>query len=186
MRRNLIQVEVVTTIGLLAVAACWSSLRNLGVETALFHPSADALAIGCASGLCFAAMLPVVTASWAPRVRLLRGLRRAWNGLEFGLGHDLRLPQIILLAFCSALSEEVFFRGVLQTEFGLVASSAAFGLLHPFGVAYVAWASLAGLGLGTLFSSTGSLVAPAAAHATYNLLALVYLRLRATRPEEYA
>ena len=185
MRHNLIQVEVATTVGLLGVAATWNTLRGLNLGAAL-HASGDAVAIGCASGLCFAAVLPLVTASWAPRVRLLRGLRRAWNGLEFALGNDLRLPHIILLALSSAISEEVFFRGVLQTEFGLVASSAAFGLLHPFGVAYVAWATMAGLGLGSLFSGTGTLVAPTAAHATYNLLALAYLRLRATRPEEYA
>ena len=185
MRRNLIQVEVLTTAGLLGVAALWSAVRGLELGAAM-HPSADAIAIGCAAGLGFAALLPVVTASWAPRIRLLRGLRRAWNGLEFALGNDLRLPQIILLALCSAISEEVFFRGVLQTEFGLVVSSVAFGLLHPFGIAYVAWATMAGLGLGSLFSGTGTLVAPTAAHATYNLLALAYLSLRATRPEEYA
>jgi uncharacterized protein len=185
MRHNLIQVELATTAGLLGLAAAWSSVRGLNLQEAL-HPSADAIAIGCAAGLGFAAMLPVVTASWAPRVRLLRGLRRAWNGLEFALGNDLRLPHILLLALCSAVSEELFFRGVLQSEFGLLVSSAAFGLLHPFGIAYVAWATVAGLGLGTLFSGTGSLVAPTAAHATYNLLALVYLSVRATRPEEYA
>lgn len=185
MRRNLIQIELATTLGMLGVAAGWSTLRGLNLAAAM-RPSADAVAVGCASGLAFAAFLPLVTASWAPRVRLLRGLRRAWNGLEFALGNDLGLDRILFLALCSALSEEVFFRGVLQSEFGLGVSSLAFGLLHPFGAAYVGWATIAGLGLGTLFSGTGTLVAPIAAHATYNLLALAYLRLRANRPEEYA
>src|SRR2546422_20079 len=87
-------------------------------------------------------------------------------------------------ALCSAVSEEVLFRGVLQREVGIVAASAVFGLLHPLGIAYVLWAATAGAGLGALFVLTGSLAAPVAAHGIYNLLALVYLRRRSNPPEE--
>jgi len=62
---------------------------------------------------------------------------------------------------------------VLQHEVGIVAASAVFGLLHPLGLAYVVWAAGVGAGLGALFLATGSLLAPAAAHGVYNLLALV-------------
>jgi len=91
---------------------------------------------------------------------------------------------VLVLALCSAVSEEVFFRGVLQREVGIVAASAVFGLLHPLGIAYVLWAATVGAGLGALFAVTGSLAAPAAAHGIYNLLALVYLRRRSNPPEE--
>src|SRR5438876_598161 len=64
------------------------------------------------------------------------------------------------------------------------APCAAFGLLHPLGIAYVLWAAGAGAGLGVLFTVTGSLAAPVAAHGVYNLLALVYLRRRSNPPEE--
>src|SRR2546429_277725 len=64
-----------------------------------------------------------------------------------------------------------------------LAASVLFGLLHPLGAAYIVWATAAGAGLGALAIASGGLVAPIAAHGTYNLLALAYLRRRSTRPD---
>ena len=177
------RIELVASGVLLGVAALWSALRGLDLGAAL-RPSLGALAVGAGCGLALAASLPLVTAPWAPRMLLLRGLRRAWDSLETDLGPSLGVREVLVLALCSAVSEEVFFRGVLQREMGIVAASAAIGLLHPLGIAYVLWAAGVGAGLGTLFALTGSLAAPAAAHGIYNLLALVYLRRRSNPPEE--
>ena len=46
-------------------------------------------------------------------------------------------------------------------------------------------AATAGAGFGLLFVATGSLVAPAAAHGIYNLVALVYLRRRSNRQDVF-
>jgi membrane protease YdiL (CAAX protease family) len=185
MHRRLIQIELATATTLIATAAAWSLLRDLDVGARL-APSREAVQLGVACGGAYALLLPLVTASWAPRIPLLRGLRRAWNGLELALGGGLSSWTIVLLAVCSAASEELFFRGVLQPEIGLVPASVVFGVLHPFGPAYVAWATTAGVGLGWLATSTGTLAASTAAHATYNLLALAYLRHRASRQEAFA
>src|SRR5213596_2379841 len=112
------------------------------------------------------------------------GPRAGWDSLETDLWPSLGVREVLVLALCSAISEEVLFRGVLQREVGIVAASAIFGLLHPLGIAYVLWAATAGAGLGGLFALTGSLAAPVAAHGMYNLLALVYLRRRSNPPEE--
>lgn len=180
MRLSLIHVELIASALLVGVAFAWGAARGLDLATAA-RPALFPLAVGVAAGLGLAATLPLVTAPWARRVLVLRGLRRAWDSLESGLGVGLRLWEVLVLALCSAVSEEVFFRGVLQREIGILAASAVFGLLHPLGFAYVLWAASAGVGLGILFVTTGSLVAPVAAHATYNLLALGYLRRRAAR-----
>src|SRR6266403_577978 len=153
--RYLVRLELVASAVLLGVAALWSAVS-----------------------------LPLVTAPWAHRMLLLRGLRRAWDSLETDLGPSLGVREVLVLALCSAVSEEVLFRGVLQREVGIVAASAVFGLLHPLGIAYVLWAATVGAGLGALFVLTGSLAAPVAAHGIYNLLALVYLRRRSNPPEE--
>jgi len=181
--RYLVRLELVASSVLLGAAAAWSAVRGLDLVTAI-RPSPGALALGTACGLALAASLPLVTAPWAHRMLLLRGLRRAWDSLETDLGPSLGAREVLVLALCSAVSEEVFFRGVLQREVGIVAASAAFGLLHPLGTAYVLWAGAAGAGFGLLFAVTGSLAAPAAAHAVYNLLALVYLRRRSHPPAE--
>lgn len=180
MRLSLIRLELMASGLLIGVGVIWGAARGIDVVDSA-RPALVPLAIGVAAGLGLASTLPLVTAPFARRVLVLRGLRRAWDSLESGLGPGLRLWEILVLALCSAVSEELFFRGVLQQEVGIVAAGTLFGLLHPLGVAYVLWATTAGIGLGILFVTTGSLLAPVAAHATYNLVALSYLRRRATR-----
>jgi membrane protease YdiL (CAAX protease family) len=180
MRLTLIRLELAASTLLIGVAAGWSALRGLDLG-GLLRPSVGDVALGVGFGLALAVMLPMITAPWARRIFLLRGLRQAWDVLESGLGPGLTTAEVLVLALGAALSEELFFRGVVQAELGLPVASLLFGLLHPLGLAYVVWATVAGVGLGVLCTMTGSLVAPAAAHGTYNLLALVYLRRRSQR-----
>lgn len=172
--------ELVASAILLLVSAIWSLARGIDLRGAL-SPTTTTVAQGIAAGLVLATTLPLVTAPWARRVLLLRGLKRAWDALESGLGPGLRIREVLVLAVCSGISEEIFFRGVLLHDLGIVGSSLLFGLLHPLGLAYVLWAAAAGAGFGVLYLTTGSLVAPALAHGTYNLIALGYLRRRSGR-----
>jgi membrane protease YdiL (CAAX protease family) len=180
MRLTLIRLELAASTLLIGVAAGWSALRGVDLG-ALLRPTAADVGIGVAFGLVLAIVLPMITAPWARHVFLLRGLRQAWDVLESGLGPRLTTAEVLVLALGAAISEELFFRGIVQAELGLPAASLLFGLLHPLGLAYVVWATVAGAGLGILCMMTGSLIAPAAAHGTYNLLALVYLRRRSQR-----
>ncbi|TMA71156.1 MAG: CPBP family intramembrane metalloprotease [Deltaproteobacteria bacterium] len=174
--------ELAASTLLVGAAAAWSAVRGLGLATAA-EPTVDAVLVGVGAGLALAVTLPLVTAPWARRIFLLRGLRRAWDALESGIGPGLGVVEILVLALGSAVSEEAFFRGAVQREFGVAAASVFFGLLHPLGAAYIVWATVVGAGLGALAITTGGLVAPIAAHGTYNLLALTYLRRRSTRPD---
>ena len=65
-----------------------------------------------------------------------------------------------------ASSEELFFRGLLATTIGLIASSLAFGLLHQMRGrvrwVWAGWATVMGLLFGALFLATGSLLGPLA------------------------
>lgn len=183
MRLSLIRLELVASTVLLGIAVGWSHLRGLDLAGPTGTTS-GAVLLGTLAGLALAGTLPLVTAPWANRVLLLRGLRRSWDALESALAPGLGYRDILVLAICSALSEEALFRGVLQTELGIVPASTLFGLLHPLGAAYVLWAGLAGAALGTLYIASGSLAAPVAAHAVYNLVALSYLRRRFARPAE--
>ena len=154
----LIRMELIASAILLAVSAVWSLARGIDLAAGLW-PTTTTLLQGIGAGLALAATLPLVTAPWARRVLLLRGLKRAWDALESGLGPGLRIREVMVLAVCSGISEEIFFRGVLLHDVGLAASSVLFGLLHPLGTAYVLWATAAGAGFGLLYLATGSLVA---------------------------
>ncbi len=104
----------------------------------------------------------------------------AWLIQEFAaLVRGLTLWQVVLFAGLSALGEESLFRGVLQSETGLIAATLLFGVAHVGpSRRYLPWtgfALLVGLGLGLLYRHTGTLTAPVAAHATINLINLFYL-----------
>jgi membrane protease YdiL (CAAX protease family) len=127
-----------------------------------------------ASALCLS--LPFFTSAWASRVLLLREMKGVWDDLLTPFGKSLTLAEISVLALLSGISEEIFFRGAVQGEFGIVAASVLFGLLHPLNVSYVIWASSVGLAFGLLYQLTGSLLPPIICHGGYNLAALLYLR----------
>lgn len=96
----------------------------------------------------------------------------------------VRLVDVVALALASGVAEEVFFRGWLQTEAGIVIASVVFGAAHVWerdAVPYGLYAVAMGAVLGGLFSYTEHrLWAPIVAHVVNNLvglLALAYGRL---------
>ncbi len=87
---------------------------------------------------------------------------------------------LVVLGIASAASEELFFRGLLATTFGVIASSLAFGLLHQMRGrvrwVWAGWATLMGFLFGGLFLATGSLLGPLLAHAAINVANLRFIR----------
>ena len=120
--------------------------------------------------------------SWARALHadLRPGIRHAGEGA------------IVVLGVASAASEELFFRGLLATTFGLIASSLAFGLLHQtrgrVRWVWAGWATLMGLLFGALFLATGSLIGPLLAHAAINIANLRFIRdtdVEAPKPRRF-
>jgi hypothetical protein len=174
-RSRIIRLEMTLSGVLLGTAILWNWARGLGLF-GHFHVTAGDVAIGVggAVGLCLT--LPFLTSEWASRVLLLREMKGVWDDILTPLGKSLTLLEIAVLAVLSGVSEEVFFRGVVLPEIGIVGASVLFGLLHPLNLGYVAWASSVGVAFGLLFQTTGSLLPPILCHGGYNFAALVYLR----------
>jgi hypothetical protein len=80
--------------------------------------------------------------------------------------------ECVALALASGIGEEAFFRGAMQPQLGLVATSLLFGLAHFAPrrdlVPWTGFSLAAGFALGALFEATGNLVAPVVAHAIVN------------------
>jgi membrane protease YdiL (CAAX protease family) len=94
----------------------------------------------------------------------------------------MRLWEIAAIALLSAVAEETFFRGALQTAVGLIPASLAFGLAHlvprhPFWN-WSLYAAFAGFSLGCLFELTHYLLPVMAAHALTNFVLIVILNRR--------
>lgn len=96
--------------------------------------------------------------------------------LFVGLLTPMSLPMILTLSFFSAVGEEIFFRGAIQNQFGIVASSLFFGLVHfPIEKTMIPWtlsATIMGFVLGGLYLYAGHLLAPVTLHFIINGLNL--------------
>lgn len=126
------------------------------------------LGVGIGLGLAIVA-LTAVFAKIFPWVKVLEE--------EFGKAlagqKKIDLP---IIAFLSGAGEEVFFRGGMQTNIGLVLTSIIFGVIHfPPNMKFIVWpifAMITGFILGWEFQYTGSLVAPILTHFLVNLIHL--------------
>ncbi len=120
----------------------------------------------------------------------VRELERLSDDGMFKTLLSLSSLELILISICAGVGEELLFRGWLlywlagfqvggpeptTFEFGaaLVASSIAFGLVHPITKLYVVLATLMGLYFGFLVLWTGNLLIPIAAHAAYDAAQLI-------------
>lgn len=174
-RSRIARLETAVAASLLGTALVWSWARGLDLLAHLRATPYD-LAIGVALMLALCLSLPFITSDWASRVLLLREMRGVWDDVLTPLGKSLSLEEIAAIAVLSGVSEEIFFRGVVQGEVGIVGASLLFGLLHPLNLSYVIWATSVGAAFGLLFQMTGSLLPPILCHGGYNFAALLYLR----------
>jgi membrane protease YdiL (CAAX protease family) len=172
---RIIRLETTLALGLVTGALTWSWIRDLGLVSHLRATPLD-LGIGVLSASALCLSLPFFTSTWASHVLLLREMKGVWDDLLTPFGKSLSLAEIAALAALSGISEEIFFRGAVQGEVGIVAAALLFGLLHPLNVSYVIWASSVGIAFGVLYQLTGSLLPPIICHSGYNLAALLYLR----------
>jgi membrane protease YdiL (CAAX protease family) len=169
-----------------AVAICAALVRGLspvGVATGeawLPLPAFAGGLVGHVVSLAAGVALALVT------LEATRQFVRRW-GWARALHSDLRPAirgagdgTILILGIASALGEELFFRGLLTTTLGLVASSLAFGLLHQVRGrgrwVWAGWATVMGFLFGALLLATGSLLGALVAHAAINVCNLRFLR----------
>lgn len=135
-----------------------------------------AVATSLVLGLALALAVILVTRLAVARFRWARRLHGDLRPVALGLGPG----DILILAGLSSLGEELFFRGLLTPYLGVVLASMLFGLAHqmkgPSRWVWAGWATVVGLGLGTVFALTGMLVGPLVAHAVINAVNLSYLR----------
>lgn len=125
------------------------------------------LAVGAAVGL-------GLSGGFAAAVRYLASCARLEQRLH-GLLGSLGEREITVLALCSALGEEFFFRLALQDAVGLYWSAAAFALLHVGPKGTWLWTGLSlvlGLGFGWMMELGCGLLSVTAAHALVNYLSL--------------
>ena len=168
--------ELIVATVLFAVAYAWEMLRPVQLGAQLTW-SIGWLPSGVLVALLPLLIIPVLETPAARSWVGLRSLRHNVDSLLVPLFGNLSWFEMVLMAVLAGLSEEVFFRGVLQREIGLVAASIAFGLLHTVSVSYVIWAAAVGLYLGFWVHLMQNLWPAIVAHIVIDFVGLCYLRL---------
>ncbi len=121
----------------------------------------------------------------------------SWKAMQLAIRHgdkdlawtldELMLPMFgeqpisscITLALASGICEEVFFRGILLPEAGMLLSCLIFGAMHTGDrrlIKSAVWAGLAGWLFAFMYMKTGSLALPIAAHAANNFTSFLILK----------
>jgi membrane protease YdiL (CAAX protease family) len=164
----------------LAVALALGALGLWGAAalglSIVWHVDARTLAWGLAGAAALTAWTLLVQAGYARA----RG-RHCADELTASLARYFEhasAPQMAC-AFAAAAGEELFFRGLVQGAFGLLAGSLAFMLAHigPRDIRVIGYWSVAqGLGLGLLYIASGNLAVPVLAHGLFDLGAMAYFR----------
>ncbi|MCB0358640.1 MAG: CPBP family intramembrane metalloprotease [Bdellovibrionales bacterium] len=117
----------------------------------------------------------------ANRLSFLQGCRAFRDSIVRPLADALDPGSAFIVAALAGIGEELFFRGIFQTEFGLLVASLLFALLH-FGPAIRSYLFIGSMYLlfgfyfGLMYDLTGSLWVPIISHATYDFVVLVVLR----------
>ena len=178
-RITLLNIILVMEGLLLLFATVWSQLAEIVLAPHLSLTSKDVL-LGTALGVGLAIGSNLLF--WMGKFHFFKWLAPLRDMILRDLAPsfaDITAQDIFLISLASGFCEEVLFRGVLQDQFGLLGASAMFGLVHSPSLKhphYGLWALVAGLLLGLLYQSTGSLWAPIIAHVVNNILGLMVLK----------
>ena len=176
-RNAILSISIALEALILLVAALWmvcANIRLLDRFQFTAVPVEWGLALAAASIL-----ISLLCLVLGRRYKLFSDLAKMSEEVLAPLLRKLGPGDIVFLSLVSGFCEEVFFRGIVQSQCGLLATSIIFGIFHDPSLqqkSYVILAALAGLGLGYLYQQTGNLWSCITAHIVHNLLSMLILR----------
>lgn len=173
---------------LLALGLAWLAGIDLGEQ---LHVTGTVVAWGVGATVPMLALFAITYVFPVGPLGTIKGFLHEVLGPPLARCRWYDLVFVALLAGCS---EELLFRGVLQTWIGrwgavagLLGSNVIFGLAHAVTPTYAILASLLGIYLGLVFTITGeaNLVPAILCHALYDLVAFFVVRREARRRIDY-
>jgi uncharacterized protein len=172
---TLTRIQILTAMGVTAVVLLLVSRLWLLFDPTEMLPlnwaGGRSLLIGIGLGLGITAASSIAYRVWA-------SYRQSADFYLAMVIAPLTWVDLIWLGLLPGMSEELLFRGVMLpaiglTAFGVLITSACFGVMHFSGsqhLSYVIWATVIGAVLGSGAIVTGSLLVPITAHITTNLI----------------
>ena len=163
---------------LVLIFAIWAHFRNFHDQ---LYPSGQHILLGILGALLLCVVNYVTFKVIGYRCRYLHSSLVFIDTVVKPLADQLGLVSGLIVSICAGVGEEVFFRGMIQTEFGLVVASILFSFLH-FGRAVKDYAQVAfiyaviGMYFGIIYELSDTLWVGIILHAAYDYFALLYFR----------
>ena len=155
------------------VLALWLDINLIPLSNDLGRD----MAVGSLAAVLPAALFMLSLSLWGSRISWIASLQETLLALQIVFS-QARILDLVAISLIAGIAEELLFRGVIQTELGILPASILFGLAHMITPAYAVIATLMGIYIGILFQAFDSLLVPIQLHFIYDLFALLYLRYR--------
>jgi len=180
-RQAVLSMTIMAEVFVLAIASAWIFFAQIDLRSLLvFKVQALTMGVLAAAAVTLANLAILFLANkYGSQIYFFKSMKDLINKEMLPLIGQLNFFDSVMVALVSALCEEVFFRGVLQNQCGIVPSACAFGLAHLpriYYFPYALWATYVGLLMSFLVINTGSLYAPMIAHALINFASICVLR----------
>jgi uncharacterized protein len=176
-RNTLLNITIFVEAFILLTATFWMRVSNIELLSAL-KPEPHFLLFGVAGGLALATFSFV--ALWLGKnAGLFADLREITFTQIAPIFNTLQPVDLLFVAAISGFCEEIFFRGAMQSQLGILATSIIFALFHCPSLRFVSygiWVFIAGTFLGWLYLQSHNLWVPILAHAVSNCISLFFLR----------
>jgi len=180
-RQAVLSMTIFAEIFVMLLATVWIFLAKINLDPLLKYSTKAVLVGVAAAALVTLLNLGIMRLAnkYADQFYLLKSMRDLIHKQMLPLIGHMTFADSIFVAIVSGFCEEVFFRGVFQTQCGIIPSACAFGLAHLpriYYFPYALWATYVGLLMSFLLVYTGSLYAPIVAHALINFASINVLR----------
>jgi membrane protease YdiL (CAAX protease family) len=176
-RVTLLNITIFVEAFILLTATFWTRMSSIDL-TASMKADPYFLLIGVAAGVALACAS--FAALWLGKsTGIFSALREITFSHIAPIFNTLQPADLIFVAAISGFCEEIFFRGAMQSQLGILATSVVFALFHCPNfrfISYGIWVFIAGTFLGWLYFQTQNLWVPILAHAVSNCISLFFLR----------
>lgn len=176
---------------LLGAATVWMNVEQINLS-GLFHCNRKIVITGLNAGLAVTLFNLLI---WLMAVRLHErsALFKSWYDLIYletlPLFGRLNFFQRFFLSASAGVCEEIFFRGVVEADSGILMANLFFAFAHMpklYYISYAGWAMAVGFLMSFLKAKTGGLIAPIIAHTLIDVISLsilvgIYKRRQALR-----
>ncbi len=170
---------------LLGIALGWSIWKQIPLHLTL-RPTASDCVTGVSAGLLLLAVNYVIVEYGSRYNVIFRNIKQLIQDDVSPLFQHIGIGAVLFIAIISGVAEEIFFRGVLQAQFGIWVASCIFGLAHIWkkaAIPYGIYAALIGLVFGAIYTLSGNLWIPILAHIVNNFVAILYYIHRLLAPK---